>query len=166
MKKLNVLTLALCLGATSLAFAAEGQSTRGEGTSETMVIHSGMAGRGARQRPGLGAARLASLKNMDLSDEQKTKVDEIEKVWKDGFKSVQEEMLKMRQEAGTTGSLESRATMSKNLMKLDKDVNEKIDAMLTPEQAKALEERMAQAQTMTTRRMRDRVTSAPVEKTE
>ena len=163
MKKSNVLTLALCLGAASFAFAAEGQSTLGESTTQTTVIHSGKAGRGARQRTGLGAARLASLKNMSLSDEQKTKVDEIEKFWKDGFKGVQEQMLKMRQDGGSTGTLELRASMSKSLMALDKEVNEKIDALLTPEQKKDLEERMAQVQTMTTRRMNDRATSAPVE---
>ena len=166
MKKSNVLTLALCLGAATLAFAAEGESTLGEATTQTTVIQAGKAGRGTRQKAGLGAARLASLKNMPLTDEQKTQVDEIEKFWKDGFKGVQEQMLKLRQDGGSTGTLELRSTMSKSLMKLDLDVNNKIDAMLTPEQKKDLEERVSQARTMTTRRMNDRGTSAPEEKTE
>ncbi|PKO19801.1 hypothetical protein CVU37_02070 [candidate division BRC1 bacterium HGW-BRC1-1] len=166
MKKSNVLTLALCLGAASLAFAAEGQSTLGEQTTQTTVISSRGAGRGGRQASGLGAARLAALKKLTLTDEQKTKLDEIEKSWQEGFKTVQTDMIKMRQESGTTGTLDSRAKMRETLMALDKDVNTKIDAMLTPDQKKELEQQMTESEKMTPRRMRDRNTSAPAAKPE
>ncbi len=166
MKKSNFLTLALCLGAASLAFAAEGQSTLGEQTTQTTVISSRGGGRGARQMGGFGASRLASLKKMSLSDEQKTKLDEIEKSWQEGFKTVQTDMIKTRQESGTTGSLESRAKMRETLMALDKDINTKIDAMLTPEQKKELEQQMTESQKMTPRRMRDGGTSEPAAKPE
>jgi Spy/CpxP family protein refolding chaperone len=96
-----------------------------------------------------GSAVVRAAKALDLTEEQKTKLDAIEK-------KAMEKMQEIRKESGqTTESMRSatpeerRASMEKLRPKMDeanKQVKSEIEGILTPEQKTKLEEKIKEMQ--------------------
>lgn len=90
---------------------------------------------GERMRGGMAGMPVfrAAESVSGLSEEQKTKLKELEK-------STQEKMMEMRSSM-TSGTVD-RAAMREKLMTFQKDLNEKVNAILTEPQKKEFEQKM------------------------
>lgn len=169
MRKYTAWALALCVSMVAVAQAAENEtpapdaaapaeSTLGPGMQRGERGQRGARGEragGMRRMAGAGiaGAKVAALKQMELTDEQKTKLEAIDKAWSEGWRAVQDDMRKLRESTGTTGTLESREALAKRLTELNDKINTDVDAMLTPEQKTKLEDHMKSTQNIRTRRM-------------
>lgn len=173
MRKYTAWALALCVSMVAVAQAAEteapatdgaaapAESTLGPGIQRGERGERGQRGErgeragGMRRMAGAGiaGAKVAALKQMELTDEQKTKLETIDKTWSEGWRAVQDDMRKLRETTGTTGTVESREALAKRLTELNDKINADVDAMLTPEQKTKLEEHMKNTQNIRTRRM-------------
>ncbi|MBX7247231.1 MAG: hypothetical protein K1X53_17165 [Candidatus Sumerlaeaceae bacterium] len=128
-KKLAVLTMACAIGAfvvPATSFGAEDAATSG-----TKAAGPGGPGGGRGGRMGGGGVVRAALGLTDLTAEQKTKLEGLQKEQADKMKEMRDKMT-----AGTPPSEADREKMKNS----NKELKEKVEAILTADQKTKLEE--------------------------
>ncbi len=129
----KVMSLVACF-AVAMAGAAFAQEAPAADAKAPRAERRG-GGQGMMQGAG---QKIGAAKQLTLTDEQKKKVEELEKKYKDEMTKIREESRKKMQEAGTSATAEQRRAIREELRpkmtEINKTIGDELDAILTAEQ--------------------------------
>jgi Spy/CpxP family protein refolding chaperone len=131
---IKALSLAMCMAVAAVAAA---QNAAPAAAPDARPRMGGRFG-------GMNSKASLAKQLTGLTDDQKKKIDEIDKKFQDEIKSVRDESQKMR-DSGTSATPEQRQALRDKFMEISKKAGDAVDAVLTAEQKTELENKVKEA---------------------